>query len=76
MGRALHEQWRAFRDPFDRCVSLFERELGRLDKQIADMLRVGEILVGRSEIHAAPTDLAALVRDEMARSALVLARAR
>ena len=58
------------------AVDLFERELGRLDKQIADMLRVGEILVGRAEIHAAPTDLAALVRDEVARSALVFARAR
>ena len=58
------------------AVDLFERELGRLDKQIADMLSVGEILVGRSEIHAAPMDLAALVREEVARAALVFARAR
>jgi signal transduction histidine kinase len=59
-----------------RAIVLFERELGKLKSLIDDMFSVGGILVGRLEIHVARMDLAALVRDEVARSAPVFARAR
>jgi signal transduction histidine kinase len=59
-----------------RAVELFERQTGKLTSLIDDMLSVGRFLVGRTEISAAPTDLAALVREEVERSAPALVRAK
>jgi signal transduction histidine kinase len=59
-----------------RAVELFERQTHKLTSLIDDMLSVGRFLVGREEISAAPMDLAALVREEVARSAPALVRAK
>nr|WRX36515.1 hypothetical protein [Cystobacterineae bacterium] len=34
MGRGLHAAWPAFRDAFDRCVALFDRELERPFREV------------------------------------------
>jgi predicted ATPase/signal transduction histidine kinase len=59
-----------------RAAELFERQVAKLTSLIDDMMSIGRILVGRLEIHRAPVDLAALVRDEVERSAPAFARAR
>ena len=34
MGRGLHAEWSAFREAFEKCVALFERELDRPLKEV------------------------------------------
>lgn len=50
-------------------VLVFERQLGRLRTLIDDMMGVGQMLLGRLAVTAAPMDLAALVREEVRRAA-------
>jgi predicted ATPase/signal transduction histidine kinase len=58
-----------------RPLDLFERQVDRLSNLIEEMLSAARLLVGRLEMHAAPMDLSALVRDEVKRAAPQLARA-
>jgi predicted ATPase/signal transduction histidine kinase len=57
------------------AAALFERQVGRLRSLIDDLMTVGQILLGRLALHSTPTDLAALVCEEMARSTASFERA-
>jgi predicted ATPase/signal transduction histidine kinase/tRNA A-37 threonylcarbamoyl transferase component Bud32 len=59
-----------------RALELFARQVDRLSNLIEGMLSAGKLLLGRLEIHPAPMDLAALVRDEVERAAPELALAK
>jgi signal transduction histidine kinase len=52
-----------------RALTVFDKQLGRLKALIDDMMSVGQILLGRLELNADLIDLAAIVRDEVQRSA-------
>jgi signal transduction histidine kinase len=58
-----------------RRTLLFTRQVTRLRNLIEDLLSVALIQVGRLQLHPAPVDLAALVRDELERAGPLFAKA-